>query len=64
MIAQVSFELNNDNFSREISGLIEAMDELKSEEGFIFTFNQEDQIETEGKIIHVVPLWKWMNENK
>jgi uncharacterized protein len=60
MIAQVCYELNADNFSREINGLTEAMDELKFKEGYIFTFNQEDQIQKDGKTIHVVPVWKWM----
>ena len=61
MIAQVCYELNNDNLSREINGLTEAMDELKFEEGYIFTFNQEDHIEKNGKTILVVPVWKLMS---
>lgn len=60
MIAQVCYELNTDNLSREMNGLTEAMDELKFKEGYIFTFNQEDQIQKDGKTIHVVPVWKWM----
>ncbi len=57
MIVQVCYELNNDNSARETDGLMEAMVELKFEEEFIFTFNQEDQFQKEGKTIHVVPVW-------
>ncbi len=60
MITQVCYELNTDNLSREMNGLTEAMNELKFKEGYIFTFNQENQIQKDGKTIHVVPVWKWM----
>jgi len=62
MIVQVCYELNNDNLSREINGLTEAMDELKFVEGYVFTFNQEDLIEKDERVIRVIPLWNWLGE--
>ena len=36
---QVTSELNNDNKEREISGLLEAMEEVKLDEGLIITYD-------------------------
>ena len=36
---QVTLELNNDNKDREISGLLEAMEEVKMDEGLIVTYD-------------------------
>lgn len=50
-VAQVCLELNSDNLSRELNGLLEAMNELKFEEGTILTLNQEDQLQRNGKTV-------------
>ena len=62
-IIQVCYQLNQDNLKRELSGLKEAMYELKTNSGLILTMNQEDIItETNTKII-IKPVWKWILEN-
>ena len=57
---QVAYELNEDNKKREIEGLLEAMRKFELREGFILTYNQEDEIYIEDKRIVVKPVWKWI----
>lgn len=57
---QVCYELNEENKEREISGLIEALKKFKLNSGLILTYNQEDKIKVDGKIINVIPVWKWL----
>ena len=57
---QVCYDLNEDNKTREINGLTEALDKFKLREGLILTYNQEDEIKIENKKIVVMPVWKWM----
>lgn len=59
---QVCYQLTEDNNTREINGLMEVLNESKLDEGFILTFNQEDQFDIEGKTIKVIPVWKWMKD--
>lgn len=56
---QVTFELNEEDKQREFSGLAKAMDDLKIKQGIILTYDQEEQMEFQGKKISVVPAWKW-----
>lgn len=58
--AQVCYELTPENLDRELNGLFEAMTELNLQEGYILTMDQQEQLEKEGKKIHVIPVWKWM----
>ena len=60
---QVCYELNHDNLQREVTGIVEAMDELNINSGLILTMNQDDQIVKGNKNIIVKPVWKWMLEN-
>lgn len=46
--------------SREITGLIEAMDAYNLEEGLIITENEQDEFNIAGRTIKIVPLWKWL----
>ena len=57
---QVCADLNHDNSNREISGILEGMNYFQLTEGNILTTSQEDKIEIDGKIINVIPLWKWL----
>jgi predicted AAA+ superfamily ATPase len=41
---------------------VEAMTELNLQEGYIFTMDQQEQLEKEDKKIQVIPVWKWMTE--
>ncbi|MEK6873818.1 MAG: ATP-binding protein [Nanoarchaeota archaeon] len=61
---QVTYELNEKNKEREIAGLIEALNKFKLKEGLIITFDQEDKIKFGGKIIKLLPAWKWLLEEK
>jgi uncharacterized protein len=61
---QVCYEFNDENQKRELNGLIEAMDELKLEDGLILTYNQQDKLEVEGKKIILKPVWKWLLEDQ
>jgi len=45
---------------REINGLLDALDYLKLKSGFIFTFNQDDEINLKKKKIIALPVWKWL----
>jgi hypothetical protein len=51
---QVYRELTNDNQTREINGLIEAIDFFHLDTGTILTFDTEDVIQTAGKKINVI----------
>ncbi len=56
---QVTYELSRQNKDREIKGLLEAMDYFNLDEGLILTYDQEDEVEMQGKRITVKPVWKW-----
>ncbi|MCX6748728.1 MAG: ATP-binding protein [Candidatus Pacearchaeota archaeon] len=59
---QVTYELNEKNREREIAGLIEALNKFKLKEGLIITSDQEEKIKVNGKIIRIIPAWKWLLE--
>ena len=53
-LVQVCWELNTDNESREIGGLLDAMDFFKLNIGTIITLNTNDLIKKDGKTINIV----------
>jgi len=57
---QICYELNEENKKREITGLKEAMDYYKLNEGKIITYSQEEELIIDKKRILVKPLWKWL----
>lgn len=61
---QVCYEFNEENREREISGLLEAINQFKLKEGLLITENEEREETVEGKKINYVPLWKWLLRNK
>ncbi len=63
-IIQVTWELNENNKSRETNGLIAAMNAFKQKTGLILTYDQEDEIKIGNKKIIVKPVWKWILENE
>jgi len=63
MAIQVTYYFTDDNRKRKLNGLLEAMNRFDLKEGILLTFNQEDQLRVEGKIIHIKPVWKWSMEN-
>ena len=59
---QVCYDLNEDNKDREIGGLVEAMNEFKLTEGYLLTYNQEDEFKIDEKKVIVKPVWEWLLE--
>lgn len=59
---QVVYEINEENREREINGLIEAMEMMGLESGYMITADEEDEINESGKKISIVPCWKWLLE--
>lgn len=49
--------------NREIDGLIEAMSGYDLKEGIILTENEEESLEINGRLITVLPIWKWLLSN-
>ena len=54
----LSWQLSAENIARERDGLIDAMNFFHFEQGMIITFDQEDKMIVDEKIIDVVPFWK------
>lgn len=61
LLIQVSYNIDEEETrKREIKALLLAMRELNINQGFIITYDTEDQLEVEDKIINVIPAWKWL----
>jgi len=63
MAVQVCYDLNADNLHREVGGLTEALNNLGLSGGFIFTHDQKDELEKDGKKISIIPAWEWMTND-
>ena len=62
-LIQVCYEIENSGAAqREIKALIEAKSELKVNTLTILTWDEEREMENDGMIIHIKPLWKWLTE--
>lgn len=59
---QVCYELNHENTEREVLGLSEAMEFFNLESGIILTFNQNDSMIRNGKIISVIPAFRYLSD--
>ncbi|MEM5881775.1 MAG: ATP-binding protein [Candidatus Aenigmatarchaeota archaeon] len=60
-LIQVTYASSKDEIEkREIKGLIKASNELKCKNLFIITWDYEDEIKINNKIIKCIPLWKWL----
>lgn len=58
---QVSYSLLDfDTKTREINGLLKALEQYNLPEGIIITENEEDEIEVDKKSVKVIPIWKWL----
>jgi hypothetical protein len=55
---QVTKELNEKNRSKEIDGLLEAMNKFNLRKGLILTLDEEDELNIDKKI-NIIPIWKW-----
>jgi predicted AAA+ superfamily ATPase len=61
-IIQVTWELNETNKQRELTGLLSAMKFFKQKTGLILTYDQEDEKIMDGNKIIIKPVWKWLLE--
>jgi len=57
LCVQVCLDVSADNESREVSGLVSALDFFHQDVGFILTLDSTDTILVDGKTIHVVPAY-------
>ncbi|MCG9881254.1 MAG: ATP-binding protein [Bacteroidia bacterium] len=60
-VIQVCWQLNENNLSREIQGLKEAMQFFGLDYGQIITFNQSDMFEENGLKMELIPFHVWVN---
>jgi predicted AAA+ superfamily ATPase len=59
-LIQVCYSINEETEKREVSALVEAMDEFGLVEGLIITDDIEREEEIGGRRIVFMPLWKWL----
>ncbi|MBN1308761.1 MAG: ATP-binding protein [Chitinispirillaceae bacterium] len=59
---QVCHEMTVDNLDREKYGLLKAMDHFNLPEGTIVTFAQSGEEKIDGKMIRMVPFYRWAFE--
>lgn len=57
---QVCYDLNNENYQREIDWCIDAMVKFKLKKSILITFDQEEDIVIDWKTIEVIPFYKWV----
>ncbi len=60
---QVCYQLTDENQTRELNGLNEAIRKFNLKEGLILTLDQEFEIPDNETKISVMPVWKWMLNN-
>ncbi len=60
-LINVAYDISEaSTYRREISGLTEAMKQLNVTESTIVTLEAEKEVEIDGLIIKIIPLWKWL----
>ncbi len=60
-LIQVTESLTNSHTrERELRALLTAMEHCGLDEGIVITLNEEDRIEQDGRVIDVVPAWRWL----
>lgn len=57
---QVCYTLTPENENREITGLTEALQAFRLDEGLILTYDQEYSVQKDAYQINIVPVWKWL----
>jgi len=57
---QVCSNLTSDNKSREIEGLLEAMEFFNLKEGHLLTLDEEDKIQHDGRKVFFCPVRRWI----
>lgn len=62
-VIQVTYSLNDGNRDREINGLLEAMKELKTDNGTIITAHQDETVSVNDFNITIISAWRWLVES-
>ncbi|UCH92497.1 MAG: ATP-binding protein [Candidatus Aminicenantes bacterium] len=62
-VIQVTYQLDERNRQREFNGIIEAAKRIRTNIGYILTYNEADEFVIEDINIKVVPAWKWLLDN-
>ncbi len=57
---QVCLTINDENFDRELNGLLEAMQNLGIKEGYIVTLNQSDKFEKDDRVVYMIPAYDFL----
>ena len=57
---QVCSQIHSDNKTRELEGLIEAMEFFELKVGFIITLNQKDKLVFNGKTVYLIPAFEFV----
>lgn len=57
---QVTKELNEGNYKREVGNLLDAGERLGVKNLLLITWDTTDEIKKAGRRVEVVPLWKWL----
>lgn len=60
MPIQVCYELTGENRKREIEGLVEACRRVGRSEGTLLTYDEEEELDSDGIKIKAIPVWKWL----
>jgi len=64
-LIQVTYASAKDEIEkREIKGLIKASELLKCKDLLVITWDFEDELRVENKIVKFIPLWKWLLQLK
>jgi len=60
-LIQVTYSSGRDEIDRrEIRSLVKASEQLRCKDLLMVTWDYEDEIKKEGRIVRCVPLWKWL----
>ncbi len=59
-LVQVTYELTDKNYRREVMHLIKVSKEVKCRNLLILTWNDERIIQESGATVKAMPLWKWL----
>lgn len=60
-LVNVSYQIEDEKtLKREVNALVEGMDYFKLDRAYLITADREEKIEVEGRVIEVVPMWKWL----
>ncbi len=62
-LIQVTEQLTPQNEKRKIEGILEPMEKFNLKKGIVLTKNQEAERKINGRIIKIMPTWKWLLSN-